>query len=92
LGKVAVTRFANPQGLSKLGDTTWGQSSTSGGPIPGEAGTGNFGTIQSGALEQSNVDLSAQLVNLIVAQQSYQANSQTISTENTIIQTILNIR
>ena len=92
LGKVALTRFANPQGLSKLGDTTWGQSSSSGVPIPGEAGTGNFGTIQSGALEQSNVDLSAQLVNLIVAQQSYQANSQTISTENTIIQTILNIR
>lgn len=92
LGKVALTRFANPQGLSKLGDTTWGQSSTSGAPIPGEAGSGNFGTIQSGALEQSNVDLSAQLVNLIVAQQSYQANSQTISTENTIIQTILNIR
>jgi flagellar hook protein FlgE len=92
LGKVAMTRFANPQGLSKLGDTSWGQSSSSGVPIPGEAGTGNFGTIQSGALEQSNVDLSAQLVNLIVAQQSYQANSQTISTENTIIQTILNIR
>ncbi|MFA6052203.1 MAG: flagellar hook protein FlgE [Methylobacter sp.] len=92
LGKVALTRFANPQGLSKLGDTSWGQSSSSGVPIPGEAGTGNFGTIQSGALEQSNVDLSAQLVNLIVAQQSYQANSQTISTENSIIQTILNIR
>jgi flagellar hook protein FlgE len=48
--------------------------------------------IQSGALEQSNVDLSAQLVNLIVAQQAYQANSQTISTENRIIDTILNIR
>jgi len=92
LGKVALTRFANPQGLSKLGDTTWGQSSSSGSPIPGEAGSGNFGLIQSGALEQSNVDLSAQLVNLIVAQQSYQANSQTISTENSIIQTILNIR
>ena len=60
--------------------------------FPGEAGSGNFGLIQSGALEQSNVDLSAQLVNLIVAQQSYQANSQTISTENSIIQTILNIR
>jgi len=92
LGKVALTRFPNPQGLSKLGDTNWAQSANSGEPIPGEAGTGNFGLIQSGALEQSNVDLSAQLVNLIVAQQAYQANSQTISTENRIIDTILNIR
>ena len=92
LGKVAITRFANPQGLTKLGDTTWGQSSASGVPIPGGAGEGKFGLIQSGALEQSNVDLSKQLVNLIIAQQAYQANSQTISTENSIIQTILNIR
>ena len=92
LGKVAMTRFANPQGLAKLGDTTWAQSSSSGAPIPGDAGEGNFGTIQSGALEQSNVDLTAQLVNLITAQQSYQANAKTISTENTIIDTILNIR
>ena len=92
LGKVAMTRFSNPQGLTKLGDTTWGQSSASGAPILGEPGTGNFGLIQSGALEQSNVDLSKQLVNLIIAQQAYQANSQTISTENSIVQTILNIR
>jgi flagellar hook protein FlgE len=92
LGKVALTRFANPQGLTKLGDTSWGQSSASGVPIPGDAGKGKFGLIQSGTLEQSNVDLSEQLVNLIVAQQTYQANSQTISTENSIIQTILNIR
>jgi len=92
LGKVALTRFANPQGLTKLGDTSWGQSSASGVPIPGNAGEGKFGLVQSGALEQSNVDLSEQLVNLIVAQQTYQANSQTISTENSIIQTILNIR
>ena len=92
LGKVALTRFANPQGLTKLGDTTWGQNPASGSPIIGEPGTGSFGLIKSRALEQSNVDLSKQLVNLIVAQQAYQANSQTISTENSIIQTILNIR
>ena len=66
LGKVALTRFANPQGLIKLGGTSWGQSSTSGESTPGEPGTGGFGQIQSGALEQSNVDLSEQLVNLIV--------------------------
>ncbi len=91
LGKIALTRFPNPNGLSKMGDTTWGQSANSGEPIPGEAGANNFGIIQSGALEGSNVDLAAQLVNLIVAQQAYQANAETITTENTIIQTILNI-
>ena len=92
LGKVALTRFANSQGLTKLGDTTWGQSSASGVPIPGNAGEGKFGLIQSGSLEQSNVDLSKQLVNLIIAQQAYQANSQTISAENKAVDTILNIR
>jgi flagellar hook protein FlgE len=92
LGQVALAKFPNPQGLSKLGDTNWAESADSGLPISGSAGTANFGTIESGALEESNVDLAAQLVNLIVAQQSYQANAQTISTENSIAQTILNIR
>ncbi len=92
LGKVALTRFANPQGLAKLGDSTWAQSGDSGEPIPGEPGNGSFGVIQSGALEGANVDLSQQLVNLIIGQQAYQANAQSISTENTITQTILNIR
>lgn len=91
VGKVALTRFPNNNGLSKLGDTSWGQSANSGEPIRGEAGANNFGGIQSGALEASNVELSAQLVNLIVAQQHYQANAQTITTENQIMQTILNI-
>jgi flagellar hook protein FlgE len=92
MGKVALTRFANNNGLAKLGDTAWGQSANSGEPIPGQAGANNFGSIQAGALESSNVDLSAQLVNLIVAQQHYQANAQTITTENSIMQTILQIR
>lgn len=92
MGKVALSRFPNNNGLTKLGDTTWGQTSNSGDPIHGEAGANSFGTIQSGALESSNVDLSAQLVNLIVAQQSYQANAQTITTENKNMETILNIR
>jgi flagellar hook protein FlgE len=92
LGKVALARFANPQGLAKLGDTTWAQSADSGERVSGEAGTGNFGVIQSGSVEAANVDLSEQLVNLIIGQQAYQANAQTISTENTITQTILNIR
>jgi flagellar hook protein FlgE len=92
LGKIALTRFTNPQGLTKLGEGTWGESSASGSPIIGNAGEGNFGTLQSGALEQSTVDLSKQLVDLIIAQQTYQANSQTIQTENSVMQTIMNLR
>lgn len=92
MGQVALVRFPNPQGLSKLGDTIWAQSAGSGAPIPGAANTGNFGALQSGALENSNVDLAEQLVKLIIAQQFYQANAQTITTENTITQTLINIR
>jgi len=90
LGKVALTRFANSQGLAKVGDTSWKETVDSGEAISGQAGTGNFGLIQSGALEGSTVDLSEQLVHLIIAQQAYQANAQTITTEKTIVQTILN--
>lgn len=90
LGQVALARFQSNQSLAKLGDTTWATTSSSGAPIYGAAGDNNFGGIQSSALEGSNVDLSDQLVRLIIAQQAYQANSQTITTEKTLIQTILN--
>ena len=89
---MALARFANNQGLAKVGDTTWAENASSGQPVFGAGGNNNFGTIQSAALEASNVDLATQLVNLIVAQQTYQANAQTITTENSIMQTILNIR
>jgi len=89
LGQVALARFQSNQSLAKLGDTAWAKTSTSGAPIYGAAGDNNFGGIQSSALEGSNVDLSAQLVKLIVAQQAYQANSQTITTEKTLVETIL---
>ncbi|MES2885131.1 MAG: flagellar hook protein FlgE [Pseudomonadota bacterium] len=92
LGKVAVTTFSNPQGLQKLGDTSFGESYTSGAPQRGEAGSGNLGVIQSGALESSNVDLTAQLVNMITAQRNFQANAQMIQTSDQITQTIINIR
>lgn len=92
MGQVAVARFENPQGLDKRGDTEWGESFASGGPVVGVAGTGNFGSIKSGALEGANLELADQLVTLIVAQQSYQANAQTIQTENQITQTLLNLR
>lgn len=90
LGQIALARFTNNQGLAKLGDTNWGQSIDSGPAVSGVAGTGSFGKIAAGTLEQSNVDISTELVNLIIAQQAYQANSQTISTENSIVQNLLN--
>ncbi len=92
LGQVALANFANPQGLQQLGDTSWGQTFASGAQVLGQAGTANFGNIQSGALEGSNVDLSKQLVNMIIAQRNFQANAKVITTSDTITQTIINIR
>jgi flagellar hook protein FlgE len=92
LGQVALSNFANPQGLRQLGDTTWGETFTSGDPVHGSAGTSSFGLIQAGALESSNVDLTAQLVNMITAQRNFQANAQMISTADQVTQTIINIR
>ncbi|HSW12556.1 MAG TPA: flagellar hook protein FlgE [Solimonas sp.] len=92
LGQVALANFANPQGLQQLGDASWGETFSSGAVIRGQAGDTNFGQIQSGALEASNVDLTAQLVNMITAQRNFQANAQMISTSDQITQTIINIR
>ncbi len=92
LGKLALANFTNPQGLQQLGDTTWGESFQSGDALLGEAGTASFGNIQSGALEASNVDLTAQLVQMITAQRNFQANAQMISTADTVTQTVINIR
>jgi len=91
LGKVALARFDNPQGLRQTGNTAWVETVDSGPVIGGEAGTGNLGLVQTGALETSNVDLTAELVNLITAQRNFQANSKAIETANTITQTIINI-
>lgn len=92
LGKLALANFVNPQGLQQLGDTTWGESFQSGDALLGEAGTASFGNVQSGALEASNVDLTAQLVQMITAQRNFQANAQMISTADTVTQTVINIR
>ncbi|NOQ81693.1 MAG: flagellar hook-basal body complex protein [Methylophaga sp.] len=92
IGKIVLARFANPQALNKLGNTTWKETTDSGPVIAGEAGTGSFGQIQSGALETSNVDLTKELVGLITAQRNFQANSKSIETENAITQTIINLR
>jgi flagellar hook protein FlgE len=93
IGQLAIATFANEQGLRQLNDTNWAPSSESGQPIQGTANSGGLGTVQSGSLEASNTaDLTAQLVNMIKAQRNYQANAQVISTDNTLTQTIINIR
>jgi flagellar hook protein FlgE len=90
-GTMALASFANPQGLVPLTGNIWAPSTASGQPISGAAGTAGFGQLQSGALEGSNVDLTSQLVNLIVAQQAYQANVQGISVEQQNFQKLINL-
>ena len=89
---VAMAKFANSQGLSQIGDTSWQQSLLSGEGLPGLPNTGTFGSVRSAALEQSNVDLTTQLVNLITAQRNFQANSRALEVNSTLQQTILQIR
>ncbi|WP_130619389.1 flagellar hook protein FlgE [Dyella amyloliquefaciens] len=91
IGQVAIANFSNVQGLRQLGDTTWAASTDSGPAIMGTASVGQFGTIQSGALESSNTaDTTAQLVNMIQAQRDYQANAQVLSTDNTLASALFN--
>lgn len=92
LGQVVLSNFSNPNGLRQMGDSNWAESFDSGPALVGTPGSGSLGLIQSGALENSNVDLTGQLVNMITAQRNFQANSQVISTADTVTQTIINIR
>lgn len=92
LGQVATVRFANEQGLTQIGGTKWRESIDSGEPLAGEANTGTFGAIEASALENSNVNLTKELVDLISAQRNFQANSRSLEVNNTINQTILQIR
>ncbi|MGE6662289.1 flagellar hook protein FlgE [Pseudomonas sp. NPDC077408] len=91
-GQIILANFANVQGLTPVGKTQWVQSFESGEPVRNPPGSGTLGSLQAGALEDSNVELSDQLVNLIVAQRNYQANAKTIETESAITQTIINLR
>ncbi|PTS83645.1 flagellar hook protein FlgE [Pseudomonas sp. HMWF032] len=91
-GQVVLANFANVQGLTPVGKTAWVQSFESGEPVRGTPRSGTLGALQSGALEDSNVELSDQLVNLIVAQRNYQANAKTIETNSAVTQTIINLR
>ncbi len=92
LGQLAITNFTNPEGLENVSDTRWAETFDSGQALRGTAGTGNLGTIQSGALEAANVDLAKELVDMITAQRTFQANAQMISTADQVTQTIINIR
>ncbi|WP_347558300.1 flagellar hook protein FlgE [Robbsia sp. KACC 23696] len=91
LGQVALTSFANAEGLQNLGNNMFAQSSTSGQPQTGVAGTGPLGNLKSGATEAANVDLTSSLVELITAQRYYQANAQTIKTQQAVDQTLMNL-
>ncbi|MGH8319876.1 MAG: flagellar hook protein FlgE [Steroidobacteraceae bacterium] len=91
LGQLALANFADPQGLQQVGNTQWQQSYASGAPVQGVAGGSGFGTIQSGALEDSNVDITSQLVDMITAQRAFQANAEMISTQDQLTQDVINI-
>ncbi|TGG95997.1 flagellar hook-basal body complex protein [Natronospirillum operosum] len=92
LGQVALANFRNPEGLDPSGFTEWTETADSGSVTISSAGTGVLGNIKSSSLEDSNVDLSEQLVNLIIAQRNYQASAKTIETTNAVTQTIINLR
>jgi flagellar hook protein FlgE len=92
LGQIVLADFPNPQGLTPLGNTQWAESFASGQPTRGVPTAGVYGSLQAGALEDSNVDISEELVHLIIAQRNFQANAKTIETNNAITQTVINIR
>jgi flagellar hook protein FlgE len=92
LGQVALAYFANSNGLQAVGNNLWVDSAEAGQAVIGAPGSGVLGGVQSGAVEESNVDLTAELVNLIVAQRMYQANAQTVRAQDQILQTLVNLR
>ncbi len=92
LGKIILANFATPKGLRQVGDTSYYATSVSGEATYGEPGSAGFGTIRAGARERSNVDLTAELVDLITAQRNFQANAKAIETSSSLTQTIIQIR
>jgi flagellar hook protein FlgE len=92
LAQIVLADFRNLQGLKPLGDNLWEETADSGLPIVGTPASGSLGVLQSAAVEDSNVDLTAELVSMITAQRVYQANAQTIKTQDAILQTLVNLR
>lgn len=92
LGQILLASFANPEGLSPEGDNAWSETASSGQAVVGLAGSGSLGKLIGKSTESSNVDLSKELVNMIVAQRNYQSNAQTIKTQDSILQTLVSLR
>ncbi len=92
LGQIVLATFADVNGLQSLGNNQWALSSISGPELVSAPGTGSRGVLQSSSIEESNVDLTAQLVNMITQQRNYQANAQSIKTQDQIMQTLVNLR
>ena len=90
--QIVLGTFANPQGLQPLGNNLFGETNASNQAVIGAPGSGKLGLLQASAVEESNVDLTAELVSMITAQRSYQANAQTIKTQDQILQTLVNLR
>ena len=91
-GQITLADFRNVQGLTPLGGNAWSATFESGLPVQGSPGLGKFGALRSGALEESNVDLTSELVNMMTAQRAYQANAQTIKTQDQVLSTLVNLR
>ncbi len=91
-GQVMLADFRNVQGLQPLGNNNWAATYASGLAVQGQAGDGKFGALRAGALEESNVDLTSELVNMMTAQRAYQANAQTIKTQDQVMSTLVNLR
>lgn len=92
VAQIVLADFANSGGLAAEGNNVWSETPQSGQPYLGLSGSGSFGAITGGALEQSNVDLGQEMVNMIVYQRNYQSNSQTIKTQSELLQTLVNMR
>ena len=84
-GQLILASFANPNGLASQDGTTWAQTANSGAPLTGTPGSGLLGSVKAGALEGSNVDMTAELVGLMTAQRNYQANTKVISTNDSMM-------
>ncbi|OGT04042.1 MAG: hypothetical protein A2143_08620 [Gallionellales bacterium RBG_16_57_15] len=92
MGQILLANFTSPQGLQPMGNNEWVESAASGGPLIGTPGSSSLGVLQSSAVEESNTDLTAELVNMITAQRVYQANAQTIKAQDQVLQTLVNLR
>lgn len=92
MGQLVLANFNNPNGLQSLGGNQWAETVESGQPIPGTPGQGSLGVIQSASVEEANVDLTAELVAMITQQRVYQANAQTIKTQDQVLSTLVNLR